>query len=376
MRFIVNCQKACKKCDDGRPCQRCIRYHLESTCTNSARRERKRGVRRGPYRRRSSSVLMLTNLIARSHGIPPQEGCCCLSTHDAECCLRPQDARHYVPQNSRLPLDSSVPLNALEEASSFFIDASIDGSMSSIAPPIAAPTPRRLSSQRASAQRFYTPPHTRFPVAMDALLKAHSPLDSTSNNYSPADSSHQFCYPSPCPQLYATPPPSCDAASLRSSPLPISRRFAVPSLSPSPSLSWRDFNEKNPCTTSSAPWEQTLLSNSAMHATSGVCSGVYPASLYPVESVFEDATAGLSALSDLCSNELQVAACMLVGEAAHVLKSGHARVAEPELAKTELLPVKLAPVPTNVEPFPLKVASDPSLSSFGASFECQMANSL
>ncbi|KAI8052918.1 hypothetical protein BDF22DRAFT_770673 [Syncephalis plumigaleata] len=48
----VNCQKACKKCDDGRPCQRCIKYNLTETCVNSPRKERKKGIKRGPYKRR------------------------------------------------------------------------------------------------------------------------------------------------------------------------------------------------------------------------------------------------------------------------------------------------------------------------------------
>ncbi|KAJ2763614.1 hypothetical protein IWQ57_005511, partial [Coemansia nantahalensis] len=28
----VNCQKACKKCDAGRPCQRCVKYSLVDSC--------------------------------------------------------------------------------------------------------------------------------------------------------------------------------------------------------------------------------------------------------------------------------------------------------------------------------------------------------
>lgn len=36
----VNCQKACKKCDEGRPCQRCIKYGLEASCRDSERKER------------------------------------------------------------------------------------------------------------------------------------------------------------------------------------------------------------------------------------------------------------------------------------------------------------------------------------------------
>lgn len=55
MSNIVNCQKACKKCDVGRPCQRCIKYGLTETCVNSVRKERKKGVKRGPYKKRNKN---------------------------------------------------------------------------------------------------------------------------------------------------------------------------------------------------------------------------------------------------------------------------------------------------------------------------------
>jgi hypothetical protein len=55
MVFKVNCQKACKKCDDGRPCQRCVKYGLTETCIDSVRKERKKGVKRGPYKRRNQA---------------------------------------------------------------------------------------------------------------------------------------------------------------------------------------------------------------------------------------------------------------------------------------------------------------------------------
>lgn len=38
----VNCQRACKKCDDLRPCSRCVKYGIEDSCTDSQRKERKR----------------------------------------------------------------------------------------------------------------------------------------------------------------------------------------------------------------------------------------------------------------------------------------------------------------------------------------------
>ncbi|KIJ34633.1 hypothetical protein M422DRAFT_34982 [Sphaerobolus stellatus SS14] len=53
----INCQKACKKCDDQRPCQRCIRYGTTDTCIDSKRKERKKGIKRGPYKKRDGKGL-------------------------------------------------------------------------------------------------------------------------------------------------------------------------------------------------------------------------------------------------------------------------------------------------------------------------------
>ncbi|KAI7861248.1 hypothetical protein BDF14DRAFT_480239 [Spinellus fusiger] len=60
----VNCQKACKKCDEGRPCRRCIKLGLTETCINSPRKERRKGVKRGPYKKRrhhQAVVILPTN---------------------------------------------------------------------------------------------------------------------------------------------------------------------------------------------------------------------------------------------------------------------------------------------------------------------------
>ncbi|WWC86583.1 uncharacterized protein L201_001460 [Kwoniella dendrophila CBS 6074] len=48
----THCQKACKKCSNTRPCERCVKYGLED-CVDSTRKPRKTGVKRGPYKRRS-----------------------------------------------------------------------------------------------------------------------------------------------------------------------------------------------------------------------------------------------------------------------------------------------------------------------------------
>lgn len=52
----VNCQKACKKCDDTKPCLRCIKKGIQETCKDSSRKIRQKGLRRGSYKRKSDSL--------------------------------------------------------------------------------------------------------------------------------------------------------------------------------------------------------------------------------------------------------------------------------------------------------------------------------
>ncbi|KIO23436.1 hypothetical protein M407DRAFT_110022 [Tulasnella calospora MUT 4182] len=53
----TNCQKACKKCDEVRPCTRCVKYGIDKECIDSQRKERKKGIKRGPYKKREPKNL-------------------------------------------------------------------------------------------------------------------------------------------------------------------------------------------------------------------------------------------------------------------------------------------------------------------------------
>lgn len=53
----TNCQKACKKCDDERPCPRCVKYGVAEECTDSVRKERRKGIKRGSYKKKCKSVV-------------------------------------------------------------------------------------------------------------------------------------------------------------------------------------------------------------------------------------------------------------------------------------------------------------------------------
>ncbi|KAF9479739.1 hypothetical protein BDN70DRAFT_878505 [Pholiota conissans] len=52
----THCQKACKKCDDARPCLRCVKYGVSDECVDSQRKERKKGIKRGPYKKRDGKA--------------------------------------------------------------------------------------------------------------------------------------------------------------------------------------------------------------------------------------------------------------------------------------------------------------------------------
>ncbi|KAF5389623.1 hypothetical protein D9757_004179 [Collybiopsis confluens] len=49
----TNCATACKRCDEARPCERCKKYGVADTCVDGQRKERKKGIKRGPYKRKS-----------------------------------------------------------------------------------------------------------------------------------------------------------------------------------------------------------------------------------------------------------------------------------------------------------------------------------
>ena len=58
----TNCQKACKKCDDARPCLRCVKYGIAEECVDSQRKERQKGIKRGPYKKRDGKSESLSPL--------------------------------------------------------------------------------------------------------------------------------------------------------------------------------------------------------------------------------------------------------------------------------------------------------------------------
>lgn len=61
----TNCQKACKRCDEVRPCTRCTKYGIPEECVDSERKKRKAGVKRGPYKRKTQDENIIAGASRR-----------------------------------------------------------------------------------------------------------------------------------------------------------------------------------------------------------------------------------------------------------------------------------------------------------------------
>ncbi|KAG5341992.1 hypothetical protein J132_10348 [Termitomyces sp. J132] len=117
----TNCQKACKKCDDARPCLRCVKYGVSEECIDSQRKERKKGIKRGPYKKRdgkgSSSErpdVSSQDLVASNNGPSPSNGSPSLvgpfmpvpgfyGQYPTPHMMKPVDGPHLYPQYMSVP---------------------------------------------------------------------------------------------------------------------------------------------------------------------------------------------------------------------------------------------------------------------------------
>ncbi|RCH84355.1 hypothetical protein CU098_008105, partial [Rhizopus stolonifer] len=54
-------------CDDGRACQRCVKFGIADTCVDSPRKQRKKGFKRGPYRKREKQSTEPESVVLNSY---------------------------------------------------------------------------------------------------------------------------------------------------------------------------------------------------------------------------------------------------------------------------------------------------------------------
>lgn len=70
----TNCQKACKKCDDERPCPRCVKYGIAEECQDSIRKERRKGIKRGSYKKKCKSFVIQVSIYLKLNTIVSSDG--------------------------------------------------------------------------------------------------------------------------------------------------------------------------------------------------------------------------------------------------------------------------------------------------------------
>ncbi|KIK63804.1 hypothetical protein GYMLUDRAFT_40883 [Collybiopsis luxurians FD-317 M1] len=177
----TNCQRACKKCDDARPCLRCIKYGIPSSeCVNSTRKERKKGVKRGPYKKRDCKGRASTNsadqiddpveyeqVSSASNG----EGC------DSSSAMSPspttvyymappasayttQFVQHAGPSSSHsLPLPKAAEPRAVVDALPHHSLHHSHPSLYVVYPPPPLPPPLPLPAQTSLNHQYSTPHH-------------------------------------------------------------------------------------------------------------------------------------------------------------------------------------------------------------------------
>ena len=120
----INCRKACKKCEEQRPCCRCARLGLAESCVDWQRKPREKGHKRGPYFKklpelRSSHLLLASNDcdVTMNAAQPPFKNVCDSSFTNLE---SPSGSSFNVDGLDMCP-PLSLPPNAIAKNDGFSI---------------------------------------------------------------------------------------------------------------------------------------------------------------------------------------------------------------------------------------------------------------
>ena len=96
----IHCKKACKKCDNVRPCTRCVRLGLDGTCVDAPRKERKKSSRRIPYSSNELEQQENTNnpsaYLSVVYGGDPHEFPSCTNFYDSS--FYNPSIHHFISQ--------------------------------------------------------------------------------------------------------------------------------------------------------------------------------------------------------------------------------------------------------------------------------------
>ncbi|CAL1699046.1 unnamed protein product [Somion occarium] len=157
----TNCATACKRCDEARPCERCLKYGLASTCVDGVRKERKKGIKRGPYKRKNKSLNGDTIVSAPPpQGLPvsPPNG----EAHDGHAqslpyMLAPEGYYQYFYPGFAPPVPAHAPADGSQPPQQ---NGSTNGTPSAVASPTPqAPPAQPPASNHPSLSHPGVPPY-------------------------------------------------------------------------------------------------------------------------------------------------------------------------------------------------------------------------
>ncbi|KZV61323.1 hypothetical protein PENSPDRAFT_659002 [Peniophora sp. CONT] len=200
----THCQKACKKCDDARPCLRCVKYGVGEECVDSVRKERKKGLKRGPYKKRDGSnnqlngptngldggeLLLFPPEQIHVHHQPGQQGGFVYYQYPPPHEYYPHAPTYYYPAPlAYAPAPAPAPAQQAQQAQE-------DGY---------PPPPPAIYYAHAPPPPYYPPQAYAYPAPQPhQLVRA----EQAQYAYSPPDQRQQQQYTPPPAQEQYTPPP-------------------------------------------------------------------------------------------------------------------------------------------------------------------------
>ncbi|KAG8762956.1 hypothetical protein FRC11_006823 [Ceratobasidium sp. 423] len=180
------CQRACKRCDVGRPCERCIKYGMADSCRDSQRKERKKGIKRGPYKKRDGECAVPHDPVLSAHSAPAGTA---------------TDVRMSPKRMARV---ASVPEVDLSAANLIQIDADTQPMQMQQPVPSQVQVQPQIQSVRPDAYSYQTPvmmpAHTTPPLSLAAMHPQQYNTNQPSSSYHHSEEQY---YPTRYDHLHA-----------------------------------------------------------------------------------------------------------------------------------------------------------------------------
>ncbi|KNC98145.1 uncharacterized protein SPPG_06549 [Spizellomyces punctatus DAOM BR117] len=160
----IHCKKACKKCDNLRPCTRCCRMGYADSCLDAPRKERPKSVRRGHYGKKNNNDFRLeTASDSGNEWSPSSSEYSRSSSFNEYSCSSPMSFEH---------LSSPAPSSLYDSDCEFTPNAS-----NRTAAYLATPLTSKASKNGTSPDRHYVSPLNIFAPPVQSRRRLHGRRD-------------------------------------------------------------------------------------------------------------------------------------------------------------------------------------------------------